>query len=172
FFVIVLYLSMYYTLFFSALTLKCYGCSPDSAEACTQTLTCPFRCGYMTTNIFVDGKNVGSNKAVTLNSQCCTTDYCNSPLNGKKCFTCSATTDCTHTLACEGDETQCFITTGEPFIISSSSSNTSMCFVAYRQNPYGFGAYMKCCEGNLCNGAQNLSVYFLMLVPLLSLFVF
>lgn len=33
-------------------------------------------------------------------------------LNGKRCFTCNGT-DCSKPLACEGDETQCFITTGE-----------------------------------------------------------
>uniref|UniRef100_A0A8C1NUX1 UPAR/Ly6 domain-containing protein n=2 Tax=Cyprinus carpio TaxID=7962 RepID=A0A8C1NUX1_CYPCA len=198
------------TVFFSkALTLKCYGCSPDSAGACTQTLTCPSRCGYMTTNVFVDGKKVGSSTTktcadnascvtgsmnsgqskVTLNSQCCTTDYCNNvnapdlpqkPLNGKKCFSCNATTDCTRTLACEGDETQCFITTAEvdgKNVTTKGCSSRLLCgngtlALGLPVQPYGFGAYMKCCEGNLCNGAQSLRVYFLMLVPLLSLFVF
>uniref|UniRef100_A0A673J741 UPAR/Ly6 domain-containing protein n=1 Tax=Sinocyclocheilus rhinocerous TaxID=307959 RepID=A0A673J741_9TELE len=202
------YLSMYYALFFSALTLKCYGCLPDSAEACTQTLTCPSHCGVLSL-VFVDGKKVGSSTTktcadpascvtgsmnsgqskVTLNSQCCTTDYCNNvnapdlpqkPLNVKKCFTCNATTDCTRTLACEGDETQCFITTAE---VDGKKVTTKVCSskllcgngtlaLGLPVQPYGFGAYMKCCKGNLCNGAQSLSVYFLMLVPLLSLFVF
>ncbi|XP_042628404.1 urokinase plasminogen activator surface receptor-like [Cyprinus carpio] len=163
----------------------------------------------MTTNVFVDGKKVGSSTTktcadnascvtgsmnsgqskVTLNSQCCTTDYCNNvnapdlpqkPLNGKKCFSCNATTDCTRTLACEGDETQCFITTAEvdgKNVTTKGCSSRLLCgngtlALGLPVQPYGFGAYMKCCEGNLCNGAQSLRVYFLMLVPLLSLFVF
>ncbi len=51
------------------------------------------------------------------------TDLPLKPFNGKKCFTCNATADCTRTMACEGDETQCFITTGEPFIIIINNNN-------------------------------------------------
>ncbi len=31
-------------------------------------------------------------------------------------------------MACEGDETQCFITTGEPFIIIIINDNNNPCF--------------------------------------------
>lgn len=44
------------------------------------------------------------------------TDLPQQPLNGKQCFTCNAT-DCSKPLACEGDETQCFITTGEAIFV-------------------------------------------------------
>ncbi|RXN10246.1 urokinase plasminogen activator surface receptor-like protein [Labeo rohita] len=132
--------------------------------------------------------NSGQSK-VTLNSQCCTTDSCNSvnapdlpqkPLNGKKCFTCNATTDCTRTLACEGDETQCFVTTADvdgKKVTTKGCSSKLLCgngtlALGLPVQSYGFGTYMKCCEGNLCNGAQSLRVFFLMLVPLLSLLVF
>ncbi|XP_050986381.1 urokinase plasminogen activator surface receptor [Labeo rohita] len=198
------------TVFFSkALTLRCYGCITDSTGSCTQTVTCPSRCGATTTNIYVDGRKVGNSSArscadpvlcvtgsmnsgqskVTLNSQCCTTDSCNSvnapdlpqkPLNGKKCFTCNATTDCTRTLACEGDETQCFVTTADvdgKKVTTKGCSSKLLCgngtlALGLPVQSYGFGTYMKCCEGNLCNGAQSLRVFFLMLVPLLSLLVF
>uniref|UniRef100_A0A672QTL1 UPAR/Ly6 domain-containing protein n=1 Tax=Sinocyclocheilus grahami TaxID=75366 RepID=A0A672QTL1_SINGR len=193
------------TAFFSkALTLRCYGCIPDSARACTQNvIACPSRCGSITTTVYVDGKKVESSTAktcadpvscvtgsmnsgqskVTLNSQCCNNiDLCNNvkPLNGKKCFTCNATADCRRTMACEGDETQCFITTAEvdgKKVTSKGCSSKLLCgngtlALGFPVQSYGFGAHMKCCEGNLCNGAQRLRVYFLMLVPLLSLFVF
>ncbi len=57
------------------------------------------------------------------------TDLPPKPFNMKRCFTCNATVDCTRTMACEGDETQCFITTGEPFIIIIiNDNNNNPCF--------------------------------------------
>uniref|UniRef100_A0A8C2FM68 UPAR/Ly6 domain-containing protein n=1 Tax=Cyprinus carpio TaxID=7962 RepID=A0A8C2FM68_CYPCA len=199
------------TAFFSkALAIRCYGCIPDSAGACTTNwITCPSRCGAITTTVYVDSKKMVSSNAktcgdpvscvngsmnsgqskVTFNSQCCNTDLCNNvyapelpvkPLNGKKCFTCNATADCTCTMACEGDETQCFITTAEvdgKKVTTKGCSSKLFCgngtqALGLRVQSYGFGANMTCCEGNLCNGAQSLRVYFLMLVPPLSLFIF
>ncbi|XP_059423159.1 uncharacterized protein LOC132157919 [Carassius carassius] len=186
--------------------------SKDSTGTCKSNgviITCPSRCGSITTTVYSDGKLVKSSAArtctdpvscvtgsmnsekskVTLNSQCCDTYNCNfgnapdlpvKPLNGKKCFTCNATADCTNTMACEGDETRCFITTADvngKNVTTKGCSSTLFCgngtlALGLPVQSYGFGAYMKCCEGNLCNGAQSLRVYFLMLVPLLSLFVF
>ncbi|XP_077061055.1 uncharacterized protein LOC143714033 [Siphateles boraxobius] len=196
--------------FFSrALTLRCNGCT-GLPGTCTQSLiTCPSRCGSMTTNVYASGKKIDSSimktcgdsnvcfngsmnsgqSKVTLNSQCCNADLCNSQnapdlpqqsLNGKQCFTCNGT-DCSRPLACEGDETQCFITTvdisGKKVTMKGCSSKL-FCGLNATQSlglpvqVYGFGVYMKCCEGNLCNAAHSLRVYFVMLVPLLSLFVF
>ncbi|XP_026140971.1 urokinase plasminogen activator surface receptor [Carassius auratus] len=149
----------------------------SAAKTCTDPVSC------------VTGSMNSGKSKVTLNSQCCNADYCNyvnapdlpvKPLNGKKCFTCNGTADCTSTMACEGDETQCFITTVDvngKKVTTKGCSSTLFCgngtlALGLPVQSYGFGAYRKCCEGNLCNGAQSLRVYFLMLVPLLSLFVF
>ncbi|CAM4700603.1 unnamed protein product [Leuciscus chuanchicus] len=132
-------------------------------------------------NVCVNGSMNSGQSKVTLNSQCCNTDFCNSQnapdlpqqsLNGKRCFTCNGT-DCSKPLACEGDETQCFITT-----VGISGKNVTMkgcsskffCGLNATQSlglpvqGYGFGVNMRCCEGNLCNAAHSLRVYFVMLI--------
>ncbi|XP_058602609.1 urokinase plasminogen activator surface receptor [Onychostoma macrolepis] len=158
---------------------RIHGKKVDSST--TKTCADPVSC--------VTGSMNSGQSKVTLNSQCCNIDLCNNvnapdlplkPFNGKKCFTCNATTDCTRTMACEGDETQCFITTAEvngKKVTMKGCSSKLLCgngtlALGLPVQSYGFGANVKCCDGNLCNGAQSLRVYFLMLVPLLSLFVF
>ncbi|XP_039536160.1 urokinase plasminogen activator surface receptor [Pimephales promelas] len=140
-------------------------------------------------DVCVNGSMSSGQSKVTLNSHCCNTQFCNShnapdlpkqSPNGKQCFTCNGT-DCSKPLACEGDETQCFITTVD---ISGKKETTKGCSsklfcglnatqsLGLPVQGFGFGVYMKCCEGNLCNAACDLRVHFVMLVPLLSLFVF
>ncbi|KAK7157681.1 hypothetical protein R3I93_009004 [Phoxinus phoxinus] len=196
---------------FSALTLRCNGC-PVLSGTCPQSLiTCPSRCGSKTTTVYAYGRklsnssmkicgdsyvcvngsmNSGQSK-VTISSQCCNADLCNSQnapdlpqqsLNGKTCFSCNGMY-CSNSLACEGDETQCFITTvdiGGKNVTMKGCSSKLFCGLNATQylglplpGPgFGFGVYVKCCEGNLCNAAQSLRVYFVMLVPLLSIIVF
>ncbi|XP_048067479.1 urokinase plasminogen activator surface receptor [Megalobrama amblycephala] len=156
-----------------------YGRKIDSNS--TRTCADPYLC--------VNGSMNSGQSKVTFNSQCCNAELCNiqnapdlpqQPLNGKQCFTCNAT-DCSKTLACEGDETQCFITTVDidgKKVTRKGCTSKLFCGTNATQSlglQAGFGVYMKCCEGNLCNAAQSLRVYFVMLVllvPLLSLFVF
>ncbi|KAI4891490.1 hypothetical protein NFI96_018197 [Prochilodus magdalenae] len=126
------------------MTLQCYECTPDASGTCTDTQTnCSDQCGTFTTlwstsknqlngtqeqssrktcataAQCVNGSiNLGTSKR-TINSQCCSTDLCNtqsltalsfgSP-NGKQCYTC---TDgyCTGILSCEGDADQCISVT-------------------------------------------------------------
>ncbi|XP_067305557.1 urokinase plasminogen activator surface receptor [Pseudorasbora parva] len=195
--------------FFSkALTMKCYTCTGPPGTCTVALATCPYRCGATATNIYTDGKkldsymktcadpvlcvngsmNSGQTK-VTFNTQCCNNaDYCNSenapdlpkqPLNGKRCYTCNDT-DCSKTLACEGDETQCFVTTVDLIVkkVTMKGCSSKLFCGTNGTQPlglpvklYGTAVNMKCCEGNLCNTAQSLRVYFVMLVPLLSLFL-
>ncbi|XP_051999341.1 urokinase plasminogen activator surface receptor-like [Xyrauchen texanus] len=124
--------------------------------------------------------NYGSGR-VTFNTQCCSVDLCNSnfapdlsqqPLNGKKCYTC-ADKNCSKTLPCEGTEDQCFTSTvvidGNKVIQKGCSSKFFCGNNASRTLGRSDGYDMRCCDGNLCNSGQSMSVFFLLLVPLLFL---
>ncbi|KAL7859152.1 hypothetical protein SRHO_G00142990 [Serrasalmus rhombeus] len=187
-------------LFPKALTLKCYQCIPGPSGTCTDTqTTCPDQCASATAvvttsagpqavsvkNCTVSGLclsgslNIGFGK-LTINTQCCSTDLCNSQnapalsqgaLNGNKCYTCS-NNDCTQTVSCVGTEDRCTV------IYSSGSKVTakgcvskSFCTVdSSNFQAVGVTGSMSCCQGNLCNSAEGVKLSLLiMLVPLISI---
>ncbi|XP_056619174.1 urokinase plasminogen activator surface receptor-like [Triplophysa dalaica] len=187
-----------------ALALTCNGCIPDlSTGTCTQTpITCQSLCSSMTTTVYVGGLDQSQSQKicgdpsscvtgsinygltrVTLNSECCRTNYCNinnaavlprRPPNGRICFTCDDN-GCSKMLPCEGEETQCFTVRvdrngkketqkgcSSQFFCGSSAANVSQILGSNE---------MKCCEGNLCNtnGAKGVQGFFFSLIPLIFL---
>ncbi|XP_017537052.2 phospholipase A2 inhibitor and Ly6/PLAUR domain-containing protein-like isoform X1 [Pygocentrus nattereri] len=188
-------------LFPKALTLKCYQCIPASSGTCN-TQTCPDQCGSATAEVTMSGVsqvvsvknctvsgqclsgslNIGFEQ-LTINTQCCSTDLCNSQnvsalshgtLNGNKCYTCIGK-DCTGTVSCVGIEDRCITATA---IYSSGSKVTvkgcvsrSFCTVDTSiLQATGVTGSVSCCEGNLCNSAEGVKLSLLiMLVPLISI---
>ncbi|XP_062402675.1 CD59A glycoprotein-like [Sardina pilchardus] len=124
--------------------------------------------------------NFGMFKTV-FNNNCCSTDNCNTNLppvsavtfntpNGKRCFTCKE--DCYEPLACVGDEDHCiegsFIVSGQRIPVKGCATST-VCQgkVADQLQDQALG--LKCCQGDLCNGAWRTSGW--TLAPLLGLFL-
>ncbi|XP_055067925.2 urokinase plasminogen activator surface receptor [Misgurnus anguillicaudatus] len=128
--------------------------------------------------------NYGQSR-ISVNTQCCNTNLCNikdapelprSPPNGKSCYSCDQT-NCFKVLPCEGDENQCFTFTVE---VNGKNDTQKGCSSKLFCGSFGSraltrgrsGGYfdMKCCEGNLCNRAQNMRVFFFPLVSLIFLY--
>ncbi|XP_061111476.1 phospholipase A2 inhibitor NAI-like [Conger conger] len=118
----------------------------------------------------------------TINTQCCDSNLCNnqeppalpeSSTNGKKCFTCAASGDCTSTLECKGSEDRCFMVTVPAVGKVKGCASQSFCSGSLNTQ---LGAIVdeNCCEGNLCNNALRIgqSILFLLLVPLASFVLF
>uniref|UniRef100_A0A3B4D5A8 UPAR/Ly6 domain-containing protein n=1 Tax=Pygocentrus nattereri TaxID=42514 RepID=A0A3B4D5A8_PYGNA len=118
--------------------------------------------------------NLGVMK-MSLNTQCCTSDRCNtlpfgSP-NGKKCFMCTDK-DCSGTVSCEGDQDRCVSATvtanGVQVAMKGCVSRNFCTTDASSMQAAGITGSVSCCEGNLCNGAEGVKLSLLiMLVPLI-----
>ncbi|XP_066527006.1 urokinase plasminogen activator surface receptor-like [Hoplias malabaricus] len=189
----------------SALSLKCYQCIPDTSGTCTNTQTvCPSQCGSVTTVVNVAGQqsaisakdcasaaecvsgslNLGTMKT-TINTQCCSTDLCNSqnppalPFkspNGKRCYYCTDK-DCSGIVDCLGDEDQCIslkVSAAGVQVTSKGCATRSICNAPTgSMQTAGISGDVSCCSGNLCNGAEGVKISLLfVLVPLLSSFLF
>ncbi|XP_036418611.1 ly6/PLAUR domain-containing protein 3-like [Colossoma macropomum] len=188
-----------------ALTLECYRCIPDVSGTCTDTQTvCADRCGSATALVNTAGieqkvsakdcavaaecvngsLNLGLMK-MTINTQCCTTDRCNTQVpaalpfgspNGKKCYTC-VNNDCTGTVSCLGGEDQCVSATATASgvqVTMKGCASRSLCTAdASSMQAAGITGSVSCCEGNLCNSAEGVKLSLLiMLVPLISSVLF
>uniref|UniRef100_A0AAY4BXC8 UPAR/Ly6 domain-containing protein n=1 Tax=Denticeps clupeoides TaxID=299321 RepID=A0AAY4BXC8_9TELE len=110
--------------------------------------------------------NFGTSKIV-LTTKCCTTDLCNSgsftgekstslndTQNGRKCFSCSAT-DCNSTVNCVGNEDRCIkaiVDSGGLKKMMKGCVTKNSCLGDFLTN-MGY-ADVRCCKGNLCNGAS------------------
>ncbi|GAA6074609.1 prostate stem cell antigen precursor-like [Tachysurus ichikawai] len=128
--------------------------------------------------------NLGMMK-VANNAKCCKTNLCNSEAilapskqvpNGKKCYTCDKD-GCSVTLNCEGTEDRCIsasVQQGGNTISMKGCVSKSFCDAAKEQSISGIGVTkFQCCEGNLCNGAEIITLSFLlMIVPLISSILF
>ncbi|XP_061094896.1 phospholipase A2 inhibitor NAI-like [Conger conger] len=185
-------------LFSKAYPLDCVTC--EGPGPCSQTETCPasqtkcvsFTAAVTLGEILTEKKKSCATPAqclsgslnggifmATINTQCCDSDLCNnqeppalpeSSTNGKKCFTCTASGDCTSTLECKGSEDSCFKSSGGKVKGCASQSFCSGALNAGR----GAIVDLNCCEGNMCNNALRIgqSILFLLLVPLASFFLF
>ncbi|KAL7859156.1 hypothetical protein SRHO_G00143030 [Serrasalmus rhombeus] len=161
---------------------------------------CSDRCGSQTILMSVDGTQVVSSaKAcavasqcangslnlgdvkMTVHTQCCTTDRCNSQIpaalpfgspNGKTCYTC-VNNDCRGTVSCEGDQDHCVSTTvtaGNTQVTAKGCVSRSLCTVdSSSMKAAGVTGSVSCCEGDLCNTAEGVKLSLLIMVaPLIS----
>ncbi|XP_066528936.1 phospholipase A2 inhibitor gamma subunit B-like [Hoplias malabaricus] len=189
----------------SALSLNCYQYIPGPSGTCTTTQTvCPSQCVSATVIVNATGQkkeistkdcasaaecvsgslNLGIMKT-TINTQCCSTDLCNSQNppalptkspNGKQCYYCTDK-NCSEIVDCLGDEDQCISAT-----VSADGVQMGMKGCATRSicnaptgsmQTAGISGDVSCCSGNLCNGAEGVKISLLfVLVPLLSSFLF
>ncbi|XP_053542046.1 urokinase plasminogen activator surface receptor [Ictalurus punctatus] len=128
--------------------------------------------------------NLGVMKMVN-NAKCCQTDLCNTETlpaspkqapNGRSCYSCDANS-CSGTVNCEGSEDRCIsvsVQQGKDTISMKGCVSKSFCAAPGTTSTSGIGiSNVQCCEGNLCNGAENFTLSFLlMIVPLLSSVLF
>ncbi|XP_035259875.1 lymphocyte antigen 6A-2/6E-1-like [Anguilla anguilla] len=195
-------------LFSGVYALDCYECLLTATETCLSdaTKTCPAsqtNCNSATVAVYVGDTLTSTIKGMscaaqaecvsgsvnfgiartTINTECCSTDLCNTALapelpnsspNGKKCFTCVGN-DCTSTLECKGSEDRCIKATvsGQTVTMKGCASQT-VCSGSLNAQIESIGVDVNCCEGNLCNNALRIgqSVLFLLLVPLASVILF
>ncbi|KAG9269184.1 urokinase plasminogen activator surface receptor-like [Astyanax mexicanus] len=186
--------------------LKCYQCIPVPPGTCTQTqVDCTDQCSSTTMVNYMAGikqdvqikkcatspecvsgsMNLGAVK-MSLNTKCCSTDFCNSQSvpalptgspNGRKCYTCD-NNDCTGIVDCEGDEDHCVnikSSAGNVKVTLKGCASRSVCTEGQASmSSAGVSGSVNCCQGNLCNGAErvNLSLFLLILGPLLSFIPF
>ncbi|KAL6483683.1 hypothetical protein MHYP_G00085550 [Metynnis hypsauchen] len=170
-----------------ALTLECNQCIPGLTGTCTDTQTnCTDQCSSATLLVSAAGVeqtvsikgcaaaaecvngslNLGVMK-MTMNTQCCTTDRCNSQipavlpfgsLNGKKCYTCTDN-DCRGNVSCEGDQDHCVsataIVSGIRVVAKGCVSGSLCTAAASTMQAAGITGSVSCCEGDLCNGSEE-----------------
>ncbi|KAF4078458.1 hypothetical protein AMELA_G00199360 [Ameiurus melas] len=127
--------------------------------------------------------NIGMVK-IANNTQCCSTPFCNNktlpvmpqqPTNGKRCYSCSDN-DCSQQLQCEGAEDRCItatVTQGHNVMALKGCTTKNICNMTLLKSHGLVITDVKCCEGNLCNDAENFMLSFLlMFVPLLASVLF
>ncbi|XP_059194498.1 urokinase plasminogen activator surface receptor-like [Centropristis striata] len=126
--------------------------------------------------------NFGVGRTAVAN-KCCSSKLCNanpapepskSTPNGKKCFYCDTTQDCSRTLDCEGSEDYCIsskLTVAETKVTMKGCASKFFCSGKSTAEISQFtGGEISCCQGNFCNSASSTSAGLLLLVaPLLSL---
>ncbi|XP_059194499.1 urokinase plasminogen activator surface receptor-like [Centropristis striata] len=115
--------------------------------------------------------------------KCCSSPLCNanpapepskSTPNGKKCFYCDTTQDCSRTLDCEGSEDYCISSKmtveGTKVTMKGCASKLLCSDNSTAEISQVTGGEISCCQGNFCNSASSTSAGLLLLVaPLLSL---
>ncbi|KAM9445577.1 phospholipase A2 inhibitor NAI-like [Clarias gariepinus] len=130
--------------------------------------------------------NVGFLKIASIR-KCCDSDLCNNePIsdadvrpNGKQCHFCVGE-NCLGILYCEGIEDRCFshidAADGTDLNVKGCASE-SVCRLSTKGlhftniNP-DTNVTMKCCEGNLCNSAESVTLSFILMFFLLSTLLF
>ncbi|XP_062870961.1 xenoxin-2-like [Trichomycterus rosablanca] len=92
--------------------------------------------------------------------------------SGLKCYSCEGS-DCSKTKECGTLENRCYSATAKvdsKTVSMKACVNEAFCDVAKLPTTPGVSVEsVKCCDGNLCNGAETFTLSFLiLLVPLLS----
>ncbi|KAF4078471.1 hypothetical protein AMELA_G00199460 [Ameiurus melas] len=181
------------TLFSEVLSLVCqYSvCLSGSGQCKSTEINCPNQCVSITSIKYTDGKsstkvvktcgtkelcligsvNLGDVK-VAQNAKCCNTTLCNTETladlpkqraNGKMCYSCTGN-DCSQTVDCEGNESQCISHTVNQLgktVTMKGCSDKSTCNNSTILNLQGINAINnQCCQGNLCNGVQSVMLSF------------
>ncbi|XP_053338660.1 urokinase plasminogen activator surface receptor-like isoform X1 [Clarias gariepinus] len=191
------------TLFSKALSLTCQQCLPltgnceqtTCTDQCLTSTTSVYMSGIKspdvtlktcgTPEVCVSGSmNLGAMK-MGFNSKCCKTNNCNSETlpalprqspNGKICYTCEGDS-CSGTVNCEGNEDRCItasVKQGGNTLSVKGCVSQNYCAASGPTSMTAIGATsVKCCEGNLCNGAEMFKLsLLLMIVSLLPFFLF
>ncbi|KAM9445223.1 phospholipase A2 inhibitor and Ly6/PLAUR domain-containing protein-like [Clarias gariepinus] len=180
-------------LFSKALSLTCHHCLPSQSKKCNNQTYCPDQCLTATTAVYLSGtkhifyiKTCGTLKTcvsgrlnlgiikVTTNAQCCTSDLCNSQtlsvhpqqaLSGTMCYSGSGKVNCT------GSEDRCIIASvqkGGNTMPMKGCVSSNFCHAHGSSSMPAFNiSNMHCCEGNLCNGAESITLSFLLISFLL-----
>ncbi|XP_046725382.1 urokinase plasminogen activator surface receptor-like isoform X1 [Silurus meridionalis] len=190
------------------LMLTCQQCTSTINKPCPSTpVNCSNVCSSTTGSIYISTLNatiVGTVQNCTtpdmcvngslnlgltntvVNTQCCSTDFCNNQTlpvpsqqlpNGMSCYTCINNT-CSGTIQCVGDQNYCVSVNtdlGENNVLVQAGCTTKSVCDAFTL----FGTQLvanstvKCCQGNLCNDAKSLTLSFLpMIIPLLCSIIF
>ncbi|XP_048035736.1 phospholipase A2 inhibitor NAI-like [Megalobrama amblycephala] len=171
-----------FILFTAGHSLSCNLCASSSCtqQTCSSGSTC-FGLTYVVNTSVTKGRgciaasdcingfvNLGY---IQLSTSCCNTELCNSQdapepsntPNGKKCYYCDVSQNCTKVLSCSGTEDRCIKASdvNQTAVIKGCASK-SYCDAAAAVYNATLGSF-SCCEGNLCNGAQSVSQSFLFL---------
>uniref|UniRef100_A0A3B4D155 UPAR/Ly6 domain-containing protein n=1 Tax=Pygocentrus nattereri TaxID=42514 RepID=A0A3B4D155_PYGNA len=153
----------------------CVLCSLDGVQVVSSAKACAVASQCANGSL-----NLGDVK-MTVHTQCCTTDRCNSQIpaalpfgspNGKTCYTC-VNDDCRGTVSCEGDQDRCVSTTvtaGNTQVTGKGCVSRSLCTAdSSSMKAAGVTGSVSCCEGDLCNTAEGVKLSLLIMVaPLIS----
>ncbi|KAL4597407.1 urokinase plasminogen activator surface receptor-like isoform X1 [Arapaima gigas] len=192
-------------LFSAGFPLSCYQCTPDASGNCTNTVTSCMSsqptCVSTTATVYTGTSNISKISTkfcsvpqqcvsgsisllgvrTTLNTNCCSTDLCNSQtlpewpqnsLNGRQCYACN-TTSCLAVLNCSGNEDRCITVMATVLgtrVMVKGCVSPEICSGAMSQLGLNASAEINCCQGNLCNDARRIiQNILLLLVPLVSI---
>ncbi|XP_053339387.1 urokinase plasminogen activator surface receptor-like [Clarias gariepinus] len=128
--------------------------------------------------------NIGLVK-IANNTRCCSNDLCNNytlpimptqSVNGRSCYTCDLSDDCSKKLYCEGQEDRCITATvaqGSNVMTLKGCTTSNKCNTTLLRAQGLILTDVECCQGNMCNNAERFTLSFLLIfIPLLSFILF
>ncbi|XP_062393718.1 urokinase plasminogen activator surface receptor-like isoform X2 [Sardina pilchardus] len=119
---------------------------------------------YRNDQCFNGSLNYGSVRT-TFSTSCCNTDNCNTRTpaavvnnftNGRQCFSCVTTNNCSLKLPCLGNEDRCVtasVDVAGQTLTSKGCVTSNVCSGFFAAQLESTAVDLYCCEGNLCNSA-------------------